>query len=95
MFLSILFVDNTDDVSFVVLQQLSNFSFVDLAGDLRLFFTDIFVFLHEGIGDGHSGESLLTSVGSGFGMASHSGQKTKVQIKSLHEPVDGMARFFG
>mmetsp|Transcript_35213 Transcript_35213/g.75973 ORF Transcript_35213/g.75973 Transcript_35213/m.75973 type:complete len:284 (-) Transcript_35213:205-1056(-) len=44
--------------------------------------------LDEGIGDGHAGESLRTTMGSGSRVAAQSGQQGQVQVELLDQPID-------
>lgn len=56
---------------------------------------DILQGLHEGIGDDHAGEHLLSSVCAGFGMASESGHERQIEIEDILQPFDGRGGFVG
>lgn len=70
---SVFFVGATNDVSSLIFNQRSDFSFNDQFGfsSLSLFF-NFFEFFHQSVSDGHTGEFLFASVSSWLRMSSES-----------------------
>lgn len=50
---------------------------------------------HESIGNGHTGELFLTTMGTWLGVTTKTTEKGKVNIELILHPVNGRRRFVG
>mmetsp|Transcript_35759 Transcript_35759/g.77247 ORF Transcript_35759/g.77247 Transcript_35759/m.77247 type:complete len:277 (+) Transcript_35759:266-1096(+) len=69
-----------------VLEQFEDLSLRNDPGTVGLL-RHLLQHLDQGIGDGHSRETLLATVGAGSGMSTQSGQQRHVKIELVHQPV--------
>ena len=51
--------------------------------------------LHQGVGDGHAGELLLATVGTGLRVATETRDERQVDAELFHDPLDGRGRVVG
>eukprot|EP00438_Fugacium_kawagutii_P030997 Skav203573 [mRNA] locus=scaffold3576:299476:300856:- [translate_table: standard] len=83
--LALLLVDHATD-AIIFGQELLHLGLVDDSGQVTSL-GDLLHHLDQGIGDGHSGETLLAAVGAGSGMTTQAGQEGHVKIELVHQPV--------
>ena len=83
-------VDESDDLAVVILQKSGRLGLADDPREIR-FLLNILKHLDQCVGDGHTGEALLTAVSAWLGMATKTGQQGEVEGKLIHQPVDVFA----
>lgn len=88
------FILDTDD-SAVLLDKVGDASLLDELDAVGLGDGEVLDSLHEGVGDGHTRHLFLTTVGSGEGMSSETGDEREIELELLLEPLDGRGRATG
>lgn len=86
--LAVLLVDAASDGASGVSEEAGDAGLGDDAGALGALLADLLELLHEGVGDGHAGETLLAAVGAGLGVATEAGEEGEIEVEAVLEPVD-------
>jgi len=92
--LSILLEFNADDF-LSILDELLHVGLDQDLGTLVVCARDVLEHLHQGVGDGHTGESFLSTVSTGERVSSELGDERKVEGEAVLEPFDGGGRVTG
>jgi len=83
---------DADDLAGGVGDQVSGTSLEDDLGLLGSLGSDLLELLHEGVGDGHTRETLATTVSTGEGVTAETRDEREIKLELLHEPLDGGSR---
>ena len=77
---------DADNVALSVLDQLISTSLGDDLCDRRAL-GDLLHHLDERVGDGHTREALLTTVGTRGGVATETGNEREIEAEDVHQPI--------